>query len=304
MQGDTDIMTMLIFGASGNIGGATAAAMEAAGAGGQLRLVTHRPEGVAQLAERFPGREVVVADLFDGDSLRAALAGVSAVFMNVPDMTPEPDATANLVAAMKDVAAGAFVLRFGAWPPGFVLEDLTPVTRETGIGAAKHLRSRPVLAASGLAHAFLNAPCWFMTNLPWMSLAAIRERDELLIPCPHSTPWIAPEDIGEAAAAVLLRPNLQVSGREYTITGPQMLTFEQVAQILSRLLGRTIRYNDSVEDFRGYFGDATDPMVAYFDNSRQDYHGMAPTDTLAGLLGRAPTAMTDWLAARRTMFDA
>ena len=297
-------MTILVFGASGNIGGATAAAIEAAGAGEQLRLVTHRDDGVAGLAARFPGRDVVAADLFDRDSLQAALAGVDRVFMNVPDMTPEPDATENLVAAVRAASASAFVLRFVAWPPGAALEDLTPVTRDTGIGAAKHIRARPALAGSGLAHAFLNAPCWFMTNLPWMSLAAIRERGELLIPCPHETPWIAPEDIGEAAAAILLRPALQVTGQEYTITGPQMLAFEDVAGILSKLLDREIRYNDNVEDFRAYFGDMTDPMVAYFDNSRKDYAGLRPTDTLAGLLGRAPTPMTDWLAARREMFSA
>jgi len=96
-----------------------------------------------------------------------------------------------------------------------------------------------------------------------------------------------------------LTPRLQARGREFTLTGPEMLDFEAVADILSEVLGRPIRYNPDVEAFREYFGEMTDAIVAYFDNARSDYEGLVPTGDLEALIGRPPTRLAHWLAARR-----
>jgi uncharacterized protein YbjT (DUF2867 family) len=294
---------ILVFGATGNIGGATTTALAAKGTEDQLRLASHRPDGRDELASRYPTAGAVAADFGDVDSLVAALNGIERVFMNVPDMTPEPAATENLLTAARGTDRPPIIVRFGAFPPGKTLASLTPATRDIGIGAAKHLRARITLEGSGMPYVILNAPCWFMSNLPWLSGQALRERDEIVIPAQMRTAWIASEDIGEAAAAILTDAALCQPGRVFDITGPEMLDYDGVAAIMSEVLGRKIRYNGDVEVFRSYFGEMTDPMTDYFENSRHDYDRLQVTDELEPLLGRRPTTLAQWLATQRAAFE-
>jgi uncharacterized protein YbjT (DUF2867 family) len=295
-------MRILVYGASGNIGGQVARALAACRPRPELRLLTHRKDAGTELAARIPGAEVAVADLMDTEALAAALAGVDRVFMNVPDMTEEPAATRALLAAAHRQPKPPYILRFGALPPRKKLEELTPATRNTGIGAAKHMRSRLALEADTVPYGILNAPCWFMTNLPWLSGRAIKERNEIVIPGENRTPWIAPADIGAAAAAILTDASRCRTGVEYTLTGPQELDYAQVADILGGVLGRPIRHNGDVEAFRAYFDDMTDMMVEYFVNSRIDHEHLEPTPTLAELLGRQPTTLAEWLGDNCALF--
>jgi uncharacterized protein YbjT (DUF2867 family) len=52
-------------------------------------------------------------------------------------------------------------------------------------------------------------------------------------------PVVHPDDIADVAAAVLTRPGH--SNKAYDITGPEALTTQQQADILSELLGRTLK---------------------------------------------------------------
>ena len=66
---------VLILGATGNLGGLTAGLL-AANPDVTLRLASSRAAGSAALRERFPKAEVVQADWYDADSLKAVVAGV------------------------------------------------------------------------------------------------------------------------------------------------------------------------------------------------------------------------------------
>ena len=295
-------MTILIFGASGQVGDAAAASVVMAGQAGSLRLITHRAEGVDDLRTLYPGAEVVVADYLDPETLRTAFAGIDRIMMNVPDFMPEPDATRNVVTAALACDPVPFVLRFGAYPPGKVLDDLTPATRELGVGAGKHLKSIPVLKASGVPHAVLNAPAWFMSNLTWMAAQGIRERGEMVIPVPRETPFIAPEDCGAAAAAILLDDSRCLNGAEYTIQGPEWLTFDDVAAKLTEILGKPVSYNDDTDIFRSYFGDMSDTLIEFFTESLVDYEGCTFKNDLPALLKREPTTLATWLEDNQGAF--
>ncbi|NNM00875.1 MAG: NmrA family NAD(P)-binding protein [Gammaproteobacteria bacterium] len=293
----------LIPAATGNVAGACAAYLTGQRPDGALRLTSHREEGCAELRRRFPGAEVMQADFTDATSLAAACDGCHGVFMNVPDMMPEPDATGAMLAALSDTAApDVFLLRFGAYPTGRTVDQLTPETRDSGIGAAKHLRARAVLERSHIHYVLLNAPCWFMTNLLWLAAPGVRDRDELVIPCRMSTAFIDPRDIGAAAGRIMLDPALRTPGREHQVNGPEELDFDQVAQALSELLGREIRHNDDLEVFRRYFGDATDMMASYFRHSPADYTATVTTHELDALLGRPPVDLASWLSEHRAAF--
>ena len=294
----------LIPSATGNVAGACAAYLTAHAPSARLRLASHREEGCEALRERFPGAEVVRADFGDPASLAAACDGCDGVFMNVPDMMPEPDATGAMLAALTErVRPGALLIRFGAYPTDRTIDQLTPATRDSGIGAAKHVRARALLEASGAYYVLLNAPCWFMTNLLWLAARGVKERDELVIPCQMRTGFIDPRDIGAAAGRIMLDPALQVSGTEHQINGPEELDFNQVADAIGSVLGRRITHNEDLEVFRGYFGDATDMIASYFRYSPEDYTSTPITDQLATLLDRPPVDLHHWLQEHRAAFE-
>ncbi|MGR8947797.1 MAG: NmrA family NAD(P)-binding protein [Gammaproteobacteria bacterium] len=291
----------LIIGASGNIGAhVTKHYVDRRGAG-SLRLMSSRADGCIKLRDDFPGAEIFEASLYDLESLLPVVEHVERIFMNVPDMLDERRATPNLIAALQQTGVNPHILRFCAYPPHKGFKDLTAITQASGIGAAKHYIAKEALLNSPFATTFLNAPCWFMTNLAWLSADAVREQQCLNIPHPHETPWISPNDIGEAGAELLLRDANTVE-EEYIITGPEVLDFASVAALMSSTFGRQIRYDSDVEIFRRYFGDMTESMVEYFAHSKIDYGSIEPTSTLREILGRPPETLAAWLKDNRAAF--
>jgi hypothetical protein len=119
---------------------------------------------------------------------------------------------------------------------------------------------------------------------------------------PRKTHFIAPEDCGGAAAAILLDDARCTDGAEYTIQGPEWLTFDDVATTLSEILEKPIRYNDDPEIFRSYFGEMTDAMIEYFSKSVADYDGCTFNDDLPNLLKCPPTTLRTWLTDNQSAF--
>ena len=291
----------LIIGASGNIGGHVTRHYLGSRPTETVRLISSREAGCAALASEFPAAEIVEANLYELESLVPAVTGVERIFMNVPDMLDERRATPNLIRALAQTGTTPHILRFCAYPPHKAFSDLTPLTQASGIGAAKHYIAKEALLESQLKVTLLNAPCWFMTNLLWLSGEAIRRQQCLNIPHPHSTPWISPNDIGEAGARLLAKTSQDLE-TEYIITGPEVFDFASVAALMSSIFDLQIRYDADPEIFRRYFGDMTDMMVEYFEHSKADYGLIEATDTLAMLLGRAPETLAAWLKTNTANF--
>jgi uncharacterized protein YbjT (DUF2867 family) len=103
-----------------------------------------------------------------------------------------------------------------------------------------HRAIEDYLQHRGMAWTFLRAG-FFMQNLTTTHRTDIRDLDEIIVPAGGGrTSFIDTRDI----AAVAVRA-LTDSGHEqqaYPLTGPEALGYDEVAAILSRVLGRTIRY--------------------------------------------------------------
>lgn len=100
-------------------------------------------------------------------------------------------------------------------------------------------RTEEMLDATGAG--VLHLRCgYFFTNL-LMGLEALRTGVlETTWPLDYSMAWVDPRDIGDIVATRLLADSW--SGRRVqAVHGPRDLTFAQVAEILSRALGREIR---------------------------------------------------------------
>ncbi|MBD5633491.1 MAG: NmrA family NAD(P)-binding protein, partial [Candidatus Eremiobacteraeota bacterium] len=109
--------------------------------------------------------------------------------------------------------------------------------------ARDHYATEQYIVASGLAHAFLQNG-FYAEMLPLMVSAAG------VIAGPGGKGAFAPvsrDDVADVAAIVLRDPG--TSGHTYRLTGPAAITFDEAAAILTRVTGRTVRYeNETIEE--------------------------------------------------------
>jgi len=84
-------------------------------------------------------------------------------------------------------------------------------------------------------------PNFFMQNLSAVYAEQIRDTGEIVVPAGRSrTAFIDARDIGKVAATVFT--SVGHLRRAYTLSGEESLTYFQVAEIMSQVLGRPIRY--------------------------------------------------------------
>ena len=90
-------------------------------------------------------------------------------------------------------------------------------------------------------------PNFFMQNLATTYAADIRTAGLIFVPAGRArTAFIDARDIGRVAATVFTEPgHLR---KAYTLSGEQSLTYRQVADIMTEVLGRPIRYAQPSED--------------------------------------------------------
>ena len=162
------------------------------------------------------------------------------------------------------------------------------------------------LRKSGLDWTFVRAS-FFHQNLSTTHVEEVRDHDQILVPAGRgATAFVDAYDVGAVAAAALQDPALH-RGRAWTITGPQALTYEQIASILTDELGRTIRYEQpgalrymrhARRDMRMPWGMVA-VTTAIYTTARL---GMAAglSDEVREILGREPIDFAEFAHRERT----
>lgn len=222
--GDGLIVTnILVTGASGNVGRVVRRALVDAGA--PLRLTTRRG---ADKKAAVGGTEVVEFDFTDPDTWQQAFSDVETMFLVRPPAIGNvkrdllPAMTAAQLAGVRHVV---FLSLQGAEKNKIV----------------PHAAVEKWLKASGLSWTFVRAS-FFHQNLLTTHVSDIRDRDAIMVPAGRgATAFVDAVDVGQVAAAALLDPATHAD-RAWTLTGPRALTYEQVAEIFTAELGRTISY--------------------------------------------------------------
>ena len=104
-----------------------------------------------------------------------------------------------------------------------------------------HHKIEKSLEASGMAYTFLR-PGYFMQNLTTTLKKDLTEKKQIFLPAGHAGfNWTDVDDIGTFAAKVLLHPE-NYQNRAYEITGPETLTFGQVATLISTVSHTPVKY--------------------------------------------------------------
>lgn len=218
---------ILVTGASGTIGSRLVEHLRSRGA--DFAVMSSRP------GHSVPGVRTVVGDFADPASLRQAFAGIDTLFLLLPLVPHKLELARNAVAAAQAAGVKHIVRSSGA---GADADSPVALARLQG-------QIDALVSASGLATTFLR-PAGFMQN--WVNFSANQVKAGTYY-APHGTgaqSLIDARDIADAAAAVLLDPAAH-AGKVYTLTGSEALTNPQMLAIISKAIGREVRYVDVPE---------------------------------------------------------
>jgi uncharacterized protein YbjT (DUF2867 family) len=105
-----------------------------------------------------------------------------------------------------------------------------------------HHKIEKAILASGISYTFIR-PSFFMQNLSSTHAEDIKERDDLFIPSGKAkVSFIDTRDIGEIIGRTLAENGHE--NKAYTITGPAAINYFQVADSMTKILGRKITYSN------------------------------------------------------------
>lgn len=211
---------ILITGASGNVGRSVVQQLLARGAsvrygGGSHERVPDAVESVAHL------------DFTDATTFARAVAGCGGMFLLRPPAIARVGPTLN---RLVDVARDA----------GLEHVVFLSVAGAESNRIVPHHRVEQHLVASGLSYTILR-PGFFADNL----VSAYREdiaEGRIYVPAGAGrVAFVDARDLGEVAAIALVEPAAHVNAA-YHLTGPEAITFSDVARLLTERLGRPVRY--------------------------------------------------------------
>ncbi len=268
--------TVLVTGATGTVGRHVGNAL--ADRPCDLRVGVRNP---ATARSTLPAAaDVVTFDFEKPETWGPALADVDGLFLVRPPTVDGEDVAAFAEAADRvGVSHVAYLSTLGA---------------EKNVLIPHHRIEKRVVATDA-AHTLLRAS-FFMQNLLEVHRTDVVERDEIFVPAGDGkTSFVDARDLGEIAAIVLTESGH--GDRAYDLTGPEALTYHEVAAVFRDVLERPITYpRPSPIEFaarmrrRGKPLDFILLMCGIYTIARLGLAGRVTADSRR-LLGRDPRGM-------------
>ena len=290
-----------VFGASGRQGLAQVRQLKAAGH--DVRAISRRADPF--YGEDFGPVEVRPADIYDEDSVVAAIEGADAAFYTHPlrARVDRVQGVATIGRAAKRANLKRVVWNTSSWIPDKAGDPFTYGGNTQGINALWRTGAPATVFGSVL----------FMDNLltNWAFPFIVNEGRYVY---PHKVDlecsWISLDDVAKFMIAAIDRPDLE--GAWLNIGGPDVLKPPQVAELLTKAVGRPVRYDPSTpaqfgkhlaDAFGNEMGDVEraviEPSIAAF----YEYNNASPTKPfrvdMAPVLERIPIkleTMAQWAA--------
>jgi uncharacterized protein YbjT (DUF2867 family) len=278
----------LITGATGNVGSELVDQVLANG--NSVRVFTRDRAKVAHWKNQI---EVAIGTFDAPESFRRAAAGIEAVFLMNGGLAIGN--LSQLLTPLKTEDQPHIV---------FLSSSLANDPNRFQIGR-KHLEQEETIRASGLAAHFIR-PGGFMSNtFQWAGSIKTQGLVYNAMGTGKSAS-IAPEDIAEVAAKILITPD--GFGEVLELTGDELLTVPEQVEILAHVLGKRIQCVDvSIETFiDGMIRNGLSPQLAAAVGESltaiRDGQGGHRTDTAQRILGRRPTTFAAWAQKHQSRF--
>ena len=239
-----------------------------------VRVLVRDPEKAKALADA--GAEIAVGDLAVSASIDEAMAGVTSVVLVSPAV---PAQELNVVAS----AARAGV--------GHVVKATSKASADSPIARRRwQTEIEAGLAASGVPHTLLRSNA-YMHNVLALAPAIAKTSGFGSSAGKGRIGMIDARDVAAVAASIAASPAPH-AGKTYWLTGPALISYYDVAAVLSKLLGRTITYRELTVDqdkdvmIRAGVPEQIAEMNAQAASLTADGDAAWVTDDVPSLLGR------------------
>lgn len=280
------VKPILVTGASGKTARRVVAAI--GDCGGKVRAFLRRAEAGPELLGAGAA-EVAIGDLTDAASLRRALDGVGQVLHICPPMHPKEDTIAK---TLIDLCGETGVERF------VLYSVLHPLLSDVPHHARK-LQAERYLVESGVTYTILQPSRYMQHLVPiWKTVLATGV---------HAMPFsvkarfslVDLSDLADVCARVMTEPGHE--GATYQLAGPDALSQEDMARILTQMLARPVRAEaKSMQQFRQEAEAASVPAgrieTICLMNAHYDAHGLIGNpNVLRWILGRQPNDFAEFV---------
>ncbi|MBC7985283.1 MAG: SDR family oxidoreductase [Sphingomonadaceae bacterium] len=302
-------MKLIVTGASGNFGRATAECLLERVPADALILVTRDPRKLADFAQR--GCDVRRGDYGEPDSLATAFAGgtkmllmsASKVGSRIPQHQRAIDAA--VAAGVKHIVYTSYVGLDGPNP---------------SLAVSDHRGTEELLRQSGAHWTILRNSQYIDAVIEAQAPHALRAGRWIASAGDGKIAQVSRDDCVAAAVAVLAEAGHE--DQVYNITGPELLSFREIAAIIAEVSGRPIEYVVVDDEGMYAFFDSlgipreavpdqvvnaipwsSDDMVSVEAAVREGYLAVL-TDDVERLTGRKPKSIREMAEERRSELAA
>jgi NAD(P)H dehydrogenase (quinone) len=287
--------TVFVSGANGKLGRRVIELLRERGYGGRIIAGTRNPAAVTS-----PGVEVRKADFNDPLGLAKALDGVDRMLLVSTDAFGPGRVAEHRNAVDAARAAGVGHIAYTSAPNPDADSPL-PLT-------ADHRLTEEAIAASGVPYTILRN-MWYTENLlgslppvlasgKWYSAAGTGRQA-----------YVTREDTARAAAGALLAASNE--SRTLTITGPDLLTTQEIAAIASDISGRPLEVIPVTDEqlaagalSAGVPEFVVQSFIVPFERNTREGRADIRTDAVKQLWGEDPQGVRPFLEANRVALAA
>jgi len=293
---------VLVTGATGDTGRATVDELLARGH--RVRALAHgQDERSKRLQER--GVEVVYGDLLDFGQVKAALDGVRRAYFVYPIRPGILQATAYFAQAAREAGVDGIVN----------MSQISAREDAKSHAATDHWLAERVFDWSGVTVAHIR-PTYFAEWLLYLAPMIKAGRLHVLFGTGKHAP-IAAEDQARVIAGILEDPATH-NGKVYPLFGPVEYTYRETAQVLSRVLGKSVEYKQvDFEEFKttlqaggkasakGRARDGNDFLFQHLREVAIDHQNgifAGTNDLVEKIGGRPPMTLEEFINKNRAAF--
>ena len=227
---ETKQESILVTGATGNIGSQVVKQLLSDAPDVSIKAAVHSSQNVKKI-KSDDRVKVIQIDYNKAETLRQALNHVDKLFLLTPDVPNAAELASNLVIEAKKAGIKQIVK-----------QSVMGAALEADVGTMRlHRQVEKFIEQSGIPFTFLR-PNEFMQNFVNFHSPSIKGNNAFYVPLEDAkVSLVDVRDIAAVAVKSLIDKDKH-KNKTYLITGPEALSYHQVAGILSSTTGRKINY--------------------------------------------------------------
>ncbi|HJM71842.1 MAG TPA: SDR family oxidoreductase [Gammaproteobacteria bacterium] len=284
---------ILLTGATGKTGSATAKALNEKGI--KFRALIRNEEKREEIESL--GGEVVIGSIENKEAVDQSMVDIEAALILLPNSENQLSLEKQLVDSAKQAGANRVVK----------MSSIEATPDATSPIPKLHLESEEYIKQSGLNWTMIK-PNFYMQNL-LASAGTIKDQGKIFLPMGEGkTGMIDTTDVGKVLAKVLSEDGHESMNHE--ITGPEILSFYEVAEIFSQGLGKQVDYVDvplgAYKETLGQFLTNQWHLDAVIDLFKGIADGgiEEKTDTYSELMGESPKSLSEFISENSFIFKS